>query len=81
MIHRKCGSCHNGCNHLNCTWRYMFCEICLDLNRHGSTKEHYLKTFDNHDSIICARCMCSFKRIYKFIDKGIINNDENEPYI
>ena len=26
--------------------------------------------------VVCGRCIYSYKRICKFIDKGIINNDE-----
>ena len=77
MNHRKCSSCKNGCNHLICTaCRYMFCDMCLDLNHHDSTIEHSFKELDDHDIIICGRCLYSYKRIYKFIDKGIIKNNE-----
>ena len=55
--------------------RNMFCEMCIDLNHHDSTIEHYFKELDNHDIIICGRCLYSFKRIFKFIDEGIINNE------
>ena len=54
----------------------MYCEVCIDLNHHDSVIEHYLKEFDVHDIGMCGRCLYSYKRIYKFIDKGIINNDE-----
>ena len=50
--------------------------MCLDLSHHDSTIEHYFKELDNHDIIICGRCLYSYKRIYKFIVKGMINNDE-----
>ena len=77
MNHRKCSSCKNGYNHLICTaCRYMFCDMCLDLNHHDSTIERYLKELDTHDIIICAHCLYSYKRIFKFVVKGIISNDE-----
>ena len=80
MNNRKCCSCNFGYNHLICTaCRYMYCDICIILNHHDSTIEHYLKELDMkeyHDIIICGRCLYSFKRIYKFIEKGIINNNE-----
>ena len=77
MNYKKCSSCKNGYNHLICTMcRYMFCEMCLDLNHHDSVIEHYLKELDTHDILICGRCLYSYKLIFKFIDKGIINNDE-----
>ena len=55
---------------------YLFCEMCLDLFHHDSTREYYSKEFDTHGIIICGQFLYSFKRIYKFIDKEIINNDE-----
>ena len=77
MNHRKCSSCKNGNNHLICTaCRYMFCDMCLDLNHHDSTIEHYFKELDSNDIVFCGRCLYSYKRIYKFIDKGIIYNNE-----
>ena len=54
----------------------MLCYMCLSLNHHDSTVEHYFKELDSNDIIICGRCIYSYKRICKFIDKGIINNDE-----
>ena len=77
MNHRKCSSCKKGYNHLICTaCRYMFCDMCLDLNHHDSTVDHYFKDLDTRDIIICGRCLYSFKRIYKFVDKGTLNNNE-----
>ena len=74
MENRKCCTCNFGYNHLICTaCRYMFCERCLYLNHHDSTVEHYLKELDIHDIIICGRCLYSYKRIFKFVDKGIIS--------
>ena len=70
MNYKKCSSYRNGYNHLICTMcRYMFCEMCLDSNHHDSTEEHYLKEFNARDIIICGRCLYSYKRIYKFLDK------------
>ena len=54
----------------------MFCEMCVDLNHHDSVIDHYLKKLDTHDIVICAHCMYSYKCIFNFINKGIINNDE-----
>ena len=80
MDNRKYCSCKLGYNHLICTaCRYMYCDICINLNHHDSTIDYYLKELDmkkDHDIIICGRCLYSFKRIYKFIEKGIINNNE-----
>ena len=77
MNYKKCRSCKNGHNHLICTMcRYMFCEMCLDLNHHDSVIEQFLKELDTHDIIICGRCLYSYKRVYKFVDKGIINKNE-----
>ena len=36
----------------------------------------FYKELVTHDIIICAHCMYSYKRIFNFINKGIINNDE-----
>ena len=69
MNHRKFSSCKNGYNYLICTaCRYMFGDMCLDLNHHDSTIEHYLKELDTHDIVING-----YKRLFKFIDKGIID--------
>ena len=69
--------CNFGYNNLMCTvCRHMVCNMCIDLSHHDSVIEHYLKEFDNHDIIICGRCLYSYKLIYKFIDKGTINNNE-----
>ena len=73
MTYRKCCVCQSGYNHLICT----ACrDMCINLNHHDSTIEHYLKEYNNHDIIICGRCLYSYKRVYKFLDKKIINNDE-----
>ena len=65
MDNRKCCSCDFGYNHLTCTaCRYMYCDICINLNHHGSTIDYYLKE------------LYSYERLVKLIDKGIINNDE-----
>ena len=53
--------------------RHMYCDMSIDLNHHDSVTEHYL---NNNDIVICANCLYSYKRINKFIIKGIINNDE-----
>ena len=77
MTYSKCCVCGSGYNHLICTaCRYKYCDICIDLNHHDSVIEHYLKDLDTYEFIICARCLYSYKRIYKFVDKQIINNDE-----
>ena len=77
MDNRKCCSCNFGYTQLICTTcRYMYCDMCLDLNHYDSTIEHYLKEFDTHNIIICGGCLYSYKRIYKLIDNGIIKNDE-----
>ena len=80
MENRKCRTCNFGYNHLICAaCRYMYCDICINLNHHDSTIEHYLKELDMkeyHDIIICGHCLYSYKRLVKLIDKGIINNDE-----
>ena len=57
----------------------MYCDICINLNHHDSTVDYYLKELDMikyHDIIICGHCLCSYKRLIKWIDKGTINNDE-----
>ena len=89
MNYKKCSSCKFGYNHLICTaCRYMYCDICINLNHHDSTVDYYLKELDMikvHDIIICGHCLYSYKRLIKLIDKGIINNDEllsdNDKYI
>ena len=78
MDNRKCCSCNFVYNHFICTaCRYMYCDICINLNHHDSTIEHYLKELDMkeyHDIIICGHCLYSYKRLIKLIDKGIISN-------
>ena len=80
MNHRKCSSCKSGYNHLICmACRYMYCDICINLNHHDSTIVYYLKELDmleSHDIIICGHCLYSYKRLIKLIDKGIISNDD-----
>ena len=51
----------------------MYCDICINLNHHSSTVDHYFKELD---IIICGHCVYSYKRLIKLFDKGIINNDE-----
>ena len=47
MDNRKCCSCNFGYNHLICTaCRYMYCNICINLNHHDSTIDYYLKELD-----------------------------------
>ena len=59
--------------------------MCIDLNHHDSAIEHYLKELETHDIIICGRCLYSYKRIYKFLDKKKFNNveliSESDKYI
>ena len=85
MDNRKCCSCKFVYNHLICTaCRYMYCDICINLNHHDSTIDHYLKELDMneyHDTIICGHCLYSYKRLIKLIDKGIISNDDINMYI
>ena len=74
MDNRKCCSRKFGYNHLICTaCRHMYCAICVNLNHHDSTVDHYLKEID---IIICGHCLYSYKRLIKLIDKGIISNDD-----
>ena len=89
MDNRKCCSCNFGYNPLICTaCRYMYCDICINLNHHDSTVDYYLKELDmikDHDVIICGHRLYSYKRLIKLIDKGIINNNdslsESDKYI
>ena len=47
MDNRKCCSCNFGYNHLIYTaCRYMYCDICINLNHHDSTIDYYLKELD-----------------------------------
>ena len=54
---------------------YLFCEMCLDLFHHDSTREYYLKEYYTHGIVIFGHCLYSFKRIYKFIDEEIVNDE------
>ena len=80
MDNRKRCSCNFGYIRLICTaCRYMYCDICINLNHHDSTIDYYLKELDMkkpHDIIICEHCLYSYKRLIKLINKGIISNDD-----
>ena len=59
--------------------RYMYCDICINLNHHDSTIDYYLKELDiieGHDIIFCGHWLYSYKRPIKLNDKGIISNDD-----
>ena len=89
MENRKCCSCNFGYNRLICTTcRYMYCDICINLNHHDSTIDYYLKELDmkkDHHINICGHWLYSYKTLIKLIDKGIISTDdiisETDKYI
>ena len=59
--------------------RYIYYDICINLNHHDSTIDFYLKELDmieGHDIIICGHCLYFYKRLIKLIYKGIISNDD-----
>ena len=77
-----CRECHSGYDHKICNvCRFKYCNICLDLNHHDDMIEHLEKT----DFIICGRCLYSYKRIYKFINKNMFDIcdlvDERDKFI